>query len=87
MTPHRMAHIPCHDVIRSVWDYLDDEIDLERKEQIRDHLAVCDHCRDHYGFERAFLRSLGRLLDTDDDRTPLRARIESALAAQGYSRV
>jgi mycothiol system anti-sigma-R factor len=84
MTAHTVAHIPCDHVIRSVWDYLDDEIDADRKERIRYHLELCDHCRDQYTFEGAFLRSVGRLLDGDGDARSLRTRIERALIEHGF---
>jgi mycothiol system anti-sigma-R factor len=86
MTERTVAHIPCEHVIRSVWDYLDDEIDAERKARIRHHLELCDHCRDHYTFEGAFLRSVRRLLDNDDEKASLRARIERALIDHGFSK-
>ena len=76
MTEHTIDHIPCDEVIRSVWDYLDDEIDDDRKERIRHHLGLCDHCRDQYTFEGSLLRSLGRLLDGGDhETTSLRGRV------------
>lgn len=84
MSAHTVAHIPCEHVIRSVWDYLDGEIDEDRKAQIQQHLALCDHCRDQYTFEGAFLRSVGRLLDDDTDLRALRERIERALVEHGY---
>ena len=86
MTGPTVDHIPCEQVIRSVWDYLDDEIDADRKERIRRHLELCDHCRDQYTFEGAFIRSVSRLLDADDDAESLRARIESALVEHGFPR-
>lgn len=80
--------ISCEDVIRSVWDYLDEEIDRDRKDRIRQHLELCDHCRDHYTFEGRFLHSLGHLLDDDgnDATATLRERIVRALTEHGYSR-
>jgi mycothiol system anti-sigma-R factor len=86
MTEHTEDQISCEQVIRSVWDYLDDEIDAERKERIRRHLEICDHCRDQYTFEGAFVRSVSRLLDADDDAESLRARIEVALVRHGFER-
>jgi mycothiol system anti-sigma-R factor len=87
MTPP-VALISCEEVIRSVWDYLDDEIDHGRKNQIRRHLELCDHCRDHYTFEGGLLHSLGRLLEEDGDEATatLRERIERALTEHGFSR-
>jgi predicted anti-sigma-YlaC factor YlaD len=69
-----------------VWDYLDEEIDADRKERIRQHLELCDHCRDHYTFEGAFLRTVSRLLDDDADVDSLRRRIETALIKHGFDK-
>lgn len=87
MTSHSVDHIPCEHVIRSVWDYLDDEIDADRKERIRQHLELCDHCRDQYTFEGAFLRSVSRLLDDDGRAESLRRRIEASLLKHGFPRL
>ena len=86
MTSHKVEHIPCGHVISSVWDYLDDEIDADRKEQIRRHLEACDHCRDQYTFEGAFLRSVSRILNDETDYAALRHRVETALIKHGFSR-
>ena len=86
MTTRDIAGIPCEEVIRSVWDYLDHEIDADLKERIRHHLELCDHCRDQYTFEGAFLRSVSRLLDDADDDTSLRSRIEMALVKHGFEK-
>jgi mycothiol system anti-sigma-R factor len=86
MTPPIVEHIPCEHVIRSVWDYLDDEIDADRRERIRQHLELCDHCRDQYTFEGAFLRSVSRVLDDDAGDESLRERIESALIKHGFDK-
>jgi anti-sigma factor (TIGR02949 family) len=87
MTTHEIAHIPCEHVIRSVWDFLDDEIDSDLRERIRHHLALCDHCRDQYTFEGKLLRSIGRLVDGAEAETlALRARIERALIEHGVQR-
>ena len=86
MTGHKVDDIPCGHVISSVWDYLDDEIDADRKEQIRRHLELCDHCHDQYTFERAFLRSVSRILNDDTDYDSLRRRVEAALIEHGFAR-
>jgi len=71
--------ISCEEVVRAVWDYLDDEIDIGLKERIREHLEICDHCLGQYNFEGAFLRTVSRVLDDDGDVASLRARIERAM--------
>jgi anti-sigma factor (TIGR02949 family) len=78
--------IPCEHVITRVWDFLDDEIDADRKEQIRRHLETCDHCRDQYTFEGSFLRAVARILDQDTHAESLRRRVEAALVTHGFSR-
>jgi mycothiol system anti-sigma-R factor len=86
MTQPKVDHIPCEHVIQSVWDYLDEEIDADRKERIRQHLELCDHCRDQYTFEGAFLRTVSRLLEDDAEVDSLRTRIETALIKHGFER-
>ena len=86
MTEHSVDDIPCGHVITSVWDYLDDEIDARRKEQIRRHLETCGHCRDQYTFEGSFLRAVARILDQDTHAESLRRRVEAALVKHGFSR-
>ncbi len=86
MTEQGADDIPCEHVITSVWDYLDDEIDAHRKEQLRRHLAICDHCRDQYTFEGSFLRAVARILDQDTHAESLRRRVEAALVKHGFSR-
>lgn len=86
MSAHIFAGIPCEHVILSVWDYLDDEIDAGRRDAIRRHLELCDHCRAQYTFEKAFLGSVRRLVDGDTPTATLRDRIEQTLTEHGYQR-
>lgn len=74
----------CADVVRLLWDYLDGELDAERTRRIREHLAWCHHCRDHFTFDGAFLRSVARLIEDPPAAAPLRARVLAALREEGY---
>lgn len=76
--------LSCEEVARSVWTYLDGEIDAHRATRIREHLDTCDHCRDLYTFEGAFLRTVARLLDEPGDTSALRSRIVDALQRQRF---
>jgi mycothiol system anti-sigma-R factor len=76
--------MPCHEVVQLLWEYLDDELDDARRASIREHLDLCDHCRDHFTFEGAFLRSVERVLDDHGDSAALRTRILQALRDEGY---
>jgi mycothiol system anti-sigma-R factor len=86
MTVSTVDPISCEEVVRAVWDYLDDEIDVDRKERIREHLAICDHCFGQFNFEGAFLRAVSRVLDEDGDVASLRARIERAMDEMSFQR-
>ena len=86
MTTPSLHDMSCEEVAKAVWTYLDGEIDAERSARIRAHLDTCDHCRDLYTFEGAFLRTVSRLFDeTADDTTSLRSRIIHALADAGLA--
>jgi anti-sigma factor (TIGR02949 family) len=85
MTMPSLHQLSCAEVSLAVWTYLDGEITAERAAHIRAHLATCDHCRDMYTFEGAFLRTVSRLLDESDDVSALRSRIVDALRRDGYA--
>lgn len=76
--------IPCSEVIRVLWDFLDGELSAERTDEIRRHLEICAGCRAVTEFEEEFLRSVRRLLDVPPPRAELRARVVAALRAHGF---
>ena len=84
MTMPSLHQLSCAEVSLAVWTYLDGEITAERASHIRAHLETCDHCRDMYTFEGAFLRTVSRELDQSDDLSALRSRIVDALRREGY---
>ena len=87
MTMQSLHQLSCAEVAVAVWTYLDGEIGADRASYIRAHLAMCEHCRDLYTFEGAFLRTVARLLDESDDVSALRSRIVTALRGQGFGEV
>jgi len=84
MTTHNDALMSCEHVIRLLWEYLDNELDDERRLRVRQHLDGCEHCREHFTFEGAFLRALATHLDEATDTATLRGRIVDALRVEGY---
>ena len=85
MTSHADRNLSCEEVVRAIWDYIDDEIVPDRARLIREHLDTCDGCRGLFNFEGAFLRAVSRLADDGALDTPdLRSRVVAALKAQGY---
>lgn len=81
MTMPTAGHISCQEVVRVMWEYLDGELDAERRARIREHLEICPHCREQFTFEGAFLRAVARHLDEAGDTDALRFRIEQALSS------
>lgn len=88
-THHTHDHemLDCESVMQQLWDYLDEELSAERMAAIRAHLAVCAHCYPQYEFERAFLTALDRARQEHSDPSRLRARVASALRAEGMADV
>jgi mycothiol system anti-sigma-R factor len=77
--------MPCQEVVALLWEYLDGELNDSTRERMREHLNQCDHCRDHFTFEGAFLRHVARALDEPLDTAGLRKRILAALRDEGHA--
>jgi hypothetical protein len=75
----------CVEVIRQVWDHLDDQLRSDEWDIIRLHLVECAHCR---GFERfqADYREAMRSIRPRSGIAPwqVRARVLDALADAGF---
>ena len=74
----------CDEAVQVLWAYLDRELDEVLRERVREHLAECAHCRQHYTFEGRFLETVSRVIDEPVDTAALRARIIAALHDRGY---
>lgn len=68
--------IDCGGVMAQLYEYIDEELDEETVEKIRQHLAVCKRCYPRYDFEAAFLRFLG-----EQGRTPVPPELRSKIFA------
>ena len=79
------SQISCEDVVRSLWEYLDAELDDVLRERIRLHLAECEHCHEQFTFESAFLHAVERLIEEPVETASLRERIVTHLRAEGFS--
>jgi mycothiol system anti-sigma-R factor len=80
-TDRSMAGNDCDDALSQLYEYLDGELTVERREVIRVHLDECAPCLDAHEFEDALRRLLAdKCRDTVPD--PLRERIAQALEAE-----
>ena len=73
----------CVDVLRHLWDYLDDEMTPGGAERLRAHIAACAQCREYEGYQTCFLDALSRLRTELGAPTELRQQLASRLKGQG----
>ena len=72
--------IDCDDVIKDVFNYLDDESDPAAKDRIRRHLDECAPCLRQYGLEQDVKSLVARCCGGDIAPESLRVRIRTRLA-------
>ncbi|MGH7445730.1 MAG: anti-sigma factor family protein [Longimicrobiales bacterium] len=76
----------CEDVLLKLWDYLDDELDDARIDEVRGHLERCTGCRGYAEVSRAFLALLPDTPVPEAELGRVRARILEALRKEGLAR-
>lgn len=74
----------CTTIVRQLWPYLDGALPDAMQARVVAHLEGCVNCRSHFDYEREFLAAV-RNAGAADDFEPLRDRVLSALAGQGFS--
>jgi len=50
--------LDCRDAVERLYEYLDQELTPDVREEVQHHLRMCAGCFQHFEFERAFLRFL-----------------------------
>ncbi|MDP9396526.1 MAG: mycothiol system anti-sigma-R factor [Actinomycetota bacterium] len=70
--PHKM---PCLDVLRRVYEYLDGEVTREDLGKIRAHLDECAPCLREYGLEDAVKTLVRRACTAESAPEDLRLRV------------
>jgi hypothetical protein len=61
------------------------DCDAVRMRAVREHLAVCARCYPQFEFERTFLEVLARAQREHSDPERVRARVMTALRAEGFA--
>lgn len=77
-------HDECTMIVRQLWPFLDGALPDTMQARVVAHLEGCVTCRSHFDFEREFLAAV-RDAGAAGDFEPLRARVLSALAGQGFT--
>jgi len=52
--------IDCHDVMKRLWEYVDNELPPDEARAIADHLAMCARCSPQHRFQMTFLAAVVR---------------------------
>ena len=73
----------CVEVLRHLWDYLDDEMTPGGAVRLRAHIATCSTCRAYEGYQSCFLDALSRLRAEFHAPVTLRERLAEKLKGQG----
>jgi len=75
----------CADVVRHLWDYLDEQLTPEGAERLRLHMSSCAKCRGYSDYQACFLEAVARLRRRLDAPDSLRARLAEGLKSEGCS--
>ena len=75
--PHE---VPCSEVLDRVYEYIDGEVDGERRHQIKEHLDECSPCLREFGLEEA-VKAIVKRSCSDPAPPDLRATGLSHIAA------
>lgn len=73
----------CADVLRHLWDYLDDQITPEGAARLRTHIAVCPTCQGYEEYQSCFLDAVKKLRAELGAPGALRERLAEGLKGQG----
>ena len=79
-TESAQSPMDCEAVVRSLWDFLDSELDDQTLASIRAHLEACGPCCGHVDFEKRLLDELAAMRRQNSDTDALRVRIEEAIS-------
>jgi anti-sigma factor (TIGR02949 family) len=73
----------CAEVLRHLWDYLDEEVTTTSAERLRAHIAACPQCKEYSVYQSCFLEAVSRLRAELSAPGSLRARLAQRLKVQG----
>ena len=73
----------CADVLRHLWDYLDDQVTPEGGQRLRAHIASCTTCQSYEMYQSCFLEAVRRLRVELGAPSALRAKLAEGLKEQG----
>jgi anti-sigma factor (TIGR02949 family) len=75
----------CADVVRHLWDYLDDQLTPDGAERLRAHMSACPKCRGYSDYQSCFLEAAAKLRARFDAPESLRTKLAEGLKSEGCS--
>jgi mycothiol system anti-sigma-R factor len=79
MSAGKTHDMPCTDVLKDVYLYLDAECDHDAKLRIKEHLAECTDCLREFGIEQEVKALVARCCSTEGKPDGLRERLRVKL--------
>jgi mycothiol system anti-sigma-R factor len=76
----------CLEVLKHVWDYLDDQLTDETTARLRAHLDKCQQCFQYTAFQQNFLEAVGTLQLRPGASPELRDKVLGTLRQEGFAR-
>jgi anti-sigma factor (TIGR02949 family) len=73
----------CVEVLRHLWDYLDDQMTAAGAERLRAHIASCDQCREYEVYQGCFLEAVAKIRVDLGAPESLRDKLAEQLKGQG----
>jgi anti-sigma factor (TIGR02949 family) len=73
----------CVEVLRHLWDYLDDQMTPAGAERLRVHIASCETCSRYEVFQESFLAAVSRIRADLGAPDSLRDKLAERLKEQG----
>jgi mycothiol system anti-sigma-R factor len=71
--------IKCEEVLKSLYDYIDKQLDEVSYSKIDEHLKLCRYCRQHHDFEIELRRLVNKSCFQDKAPKVLRDKIKDML--------
>lgn len=78
--PHETS---CEEVLAAVYEYIDGEVDAQRRSRIEQHLAECGSCLEEYGLDELIKQLVHRSCGSDPVPAHLRERVLATIQRYG----
>jgi len=78
----KLSNLSCHEAKRKVYEYLGDELDTEKKQEVDGHLANCSPCKEEYDLERTISNLVISSSSSPTENSDFYNRISNSLRSE-----